>query len=191
MRGATLCARRVKALFGSLRSKLGKVSLPGPGDPLTQCILGILSRDVPEPKAREALDRIRGMVVDFNELRVVPPIELARCWRLPGRAPQCEDISRALNKIFALHHNVTLDHLLGMPKKEVIIYLSASTDWRTTPGPHPPTRLATTRRSTRRGHVGLRAAARNHRPPLPTRRGPVLSGTPGKRRRRLGILCSA
>ena len=125
MRGATLCARRVKALFGSLRSKLGKVSLPGPGDPLTQCILGILSRDVPEPKAREALDRIRGMVVDFNELRVVPPIELAQMLGdYPDVRLKCEDISRALNKIFALHHNVTLDHLLGMPKKEVIIYLS-------------------------------------------------------------------
>jgi len=129
MRGATLCARRVKALFGSLRSKLGKGSLPGPGDPLTQCILGILSRDVPEPKAREALDRIRGMVVDFNELRVVPPIELAQMLGdYPDVRLKCEDISRALNKIFALHHNVTLDHLLGMPKKEVIIYLSGL-DW--------------------------------------------------------------
>lgn len=124
MRGATQCARRVKTLFSSLRSKLGKISLPAAGDPVTQCILGILSRDMPEPKAREALDHIRGLVVDFNELRVVPPIELAQMLGdYPDVRLKCEDISRALNKIFALHHNVTLDHLAGMPKKDVVAYL--------------------------------------------------------------------
>ncbi len=124
MRGATRCAQRLKAVFNSLRSKLGKLSLPAAADPVTQCILGILSRDMPESKAREALDRIRNLVVDFNELRVVPPIELAEMvGDYPDARLKCEDISRALNKIFALHHNITLEHLLQQPKKEVIAYL--------------------------------------------------------------------
>jgi hypothetical protein len=124
MRGATKCARRLKTLFSSLRSKLGKVPLPAAGDPVTQCILGILSRDVPESKAREALDGIRGLVVDFNELRVVPPIELAQMLgEYPDVRLKSEDISRVLNKIFALHHNVTLDHLAGMSRKDLIAYL--------------------------------------------------------------------
>jgi hypothetical protein len=114
----------LKTLFSSLRSKLGKVPLPAAGDPVTQCILGILSRDVPESKAREALDRIHGLVVDYNELRVVPPIELAEMLgEYPDVRLKSEDISRALNKVFALHHSVTLDHLFGMPKKEVSAYL--------------------------------------------------------------------
>ena len=71
MRGATQCARRLKRVFRSLRTRLGKVSRPSRGDPITQMILGIFSRDLPESKAREALDRLRGMVVDYNELREI------------------------------------------------------------------------------------------------------------------------
>ena len=43
MRGATQCARRLKQVFRSLRTRLGKVSRPSRGDPITQMILGIFS----------------------------------------------------------------------------------------------------------------------------------------------------
>ena len=83
-------------------------------------------RDVPESKVREALDRIRTLVVDYNELRVVPPFELAEMvGDYPDVRLKCEDISRALNKIFALHHSVSLDHLTGMSRKDVVAYLDA------------------------------------------------------------------
>lgn len=124
MRGATQCAKRLKSLVTMLRAKLGKVSPPSSGDPITQLLLGILSRDVPESKAREALDRIRAVVVDYNELRVIPPLELAE---LLGDYPdvrlKSEDISRALNSVFAKHHAVTLDHLKDLPKKELLAQL--------------------------------------------------------------------
>ena len=124
MRGATQCAQRLKALFGSLRSKLGKLSPPPAGDPVTQLILGVLTRDATEPKAREALDRIRGMVVDYNELRVIPPIELAEMvGDYPHARLKCEDISRALNRVFAMNHTISLDHLADLPDKEVRAYL--------------------------------------------------------------------
>ena len=77
MRGATECGRRLKRLFTALRSKRGKVHHPPIGDPITQLVLGVFSRDAPEAKAREALQKLRAMVVDYNELRVVAPIELA------------------------------------------------------------------------------------------------------------------
>jgi endonuclease III len=125
MRGATDCAKRLKLLFNSMRTRLGK---PGPlpaGDPVTQLILGILSRDTPESKASEGLDRLRAAVVDYNELRVVPPIELAELISdFPDARLKCEDISRALNAIFAQEHAVSLDRLSGLPRKEVIAYLS-------------------------------------------------------------------
>jgi hypothetical protein len=87
-------------------------------------ILGIFSRDAPESKAREALDRLRGMVVDYNELRVVAPIELAEALGdYPGARLKCEDVSRALNSIFAHEHAVSLEHLADLPKKEMRAYL--------------------------------------------------------------------
>lgn len=120
MRGATECAKRIKPFFSSLRSKVGKVSQPVASDPITQLILGILSRDTPEARASEGLERLRGVVVDYNELRVIPPIELAGLLSdvLEARL-KCEDISRALNAVFADEHTVSLDRLAGLPKKEV------------------------------------------------------------------------
>lgn len=125
MRGATRCAQRVKQLVRRLRSRLGRVQLPSVGDPIAQLILGIFSRDMPEPKAREALARLCTMVVDYNELRVIPPLELAH---LVGDYPhvriKCEDLSRALNRIFAIEHNVSLDRAAGLPRKDQLAYLN-------------------------------------------------------------------
>ncbi len=124
MRGATACAKRLKLLFSSLRSKLGKVGRPPVTDPITQLILGVLSRDTPEAKAAEGLDRLRTMVVDYNELRVIPVLELVEILGgFPDVRLKCEDISRALNGIFALEHAIALDRLAGLPKKEVIAIL--------------------------------------------------------------------
>lgn len=124
MRGATECAKRVKLVFSSLRAKLGKVGHPPVTDPITQLVLGILSRDTPEAKASEGLERLRGMVVDYNELRVIPPIELSAILHdFPDARLKCEDISRALNAVFALEHGTLLDRLAGLPRKEALILL--------------------------------------------------------------------
>ena len=124
MRGATQCATRLKQLVRSLRTRLGKVGRPSTGDAITQMILGIFSRNVPETKAREALDQLRGLVVDYNELRVIPPIEMTEMVAsLPDARLKCEDLSRALNKVFNQEHEVTLERLRELPKKEIIEYL--------------------------------------------------------------------
>lgn len=124
MRGATQCARRVKSIFKTLRSKLGKVHLPAVGDPIGQLILGIFTRDNPESKAREALDALRGIVVDYNELRVIPPIEIAETvGEYSDIKNKAEDLARALNKIFLIEHTVSLDRLVEMNAKDVRAYL--------------------------------------------------------------------
>lgn len=124
MRGATECAKRLKLFFSTLRSKMGKVSQPAVSDPITQMILGILSRDTPESKASEGLDRLRAMVVDYNELRVIPPIELAEVLHdFPDARLKCEDIARALNRVFALEHAVSLASVEALPKKETGAFL--------------------------------------------------------------------
>lgn len=124
MRGATQCAARLTQLIRALRTKLGKVTRPATGDPVTQMILGIFSRDLPESKAREAFDRLRGLVVDYNELRVIPPIELTEMvGDVPEARLKCEDLSRALNKVFALEHELSLERLRTLSKKDAVEYL--------------------------------------------------------------------
>ncbi|MBL8880365.1 MAG: hypothetical protein JNG88_14725 [Phycisphaerales bacterium] len=124
MKGATQCARRVKSLFKSLRGRLGKVHLPAVGDPIGQLILGVFSRDNPESKAREALDALRGIVVDYNELRVIPPLEIAETvGEYSDIKTKSEDLSRSLNKIFLIEHIVSLDRLTDMSAKDARAYL--------------------------------------------------------------------
>lgn len=124
MKGANECARRVKQLFKTLRAKLGKVGKPSVGDPVQQMILGILTRDMPESKAREALERLNEMVVDYNELRVISPLELAEALHdCPDAKVKAEDLSRALNKVFAIEHAVSLDRLVQMSSRDVRTYL--------------------------------------------------------------------
>jgi hypothetical protein len=126
MKGATRCAQRLRQVFRSLRASLGKIARPPVSDPVTQLILGVFSRDMPEAKAREALERFREMVVDYNELRVIAPLELAGMLGrdYPDVRIKCEDLSRALNRIFAIEHRVCLDRLADMSKKDVATYLA-------------------------------------------------------------------
>lgn len=124
MRGATQCAKTLKKLLTTLRGEAGKVTLPATGDPITQLILGVLTRNVPESQARQALDQIRGGVVDYNELRVIPAFELTEMLGdFPDARTKADDILRALNRIFAQRHDVALDHVAEMPKKERQAYL--------------------------------------------------------------------
>jgi hypothetical protein len=60
------------------------------------------------------------MVVDYNELRVIPPLELAEVIGpdYPDARLKCEDISRSLNRIFAERHVVSLDHVKEMSRKD-------------------------------------------------------------------------
>lgn len=126
MKGATRCAQRLRQVFRSLRANLGRIARPSVSDPITQLILGVFSRDMPEAKAREALERFREMVVDYNELRVIAPLELAGMLGrdYPDVRIKCEDLSRALNRIFAIEHRVCLDRLADMNKKDVAAYLA-------------------------------------------------------------------
>lgn len=124
MKGATQCAKRVKQLFKSMRAKLGRVTRPAASDPITQLILGVLTRDAPESKAREVLERLRVSVVDYNELRVIPVFELVSIIDdHPDARRKAEDLSRALNKIFMDEHAVSLDGFKGASRRDVENYL--------------------------------------------------------------------
>lgn len=124
MRGATDCARRLKSLTNSLRNKLGRITAPTVGDPVTQMLLGILTRDAQESKAIEGLERLKLLVVDYNELRVIPPIELAEHLDdFTEMRLKAEDITRSLNAIFAREHEVTLDKLAEMSQRDAHAYL--------------------------------------------------------------------
>lgn len=124
MRGATQCAKTLKSVLRTLKSKAGKATIPEFGEPIEQLMLGVLSRDQQESRAREILAELREHVVDYNELRVIPSLELREMLSdFPDARLKCEDINRALNRIFLLEHRVSLDRLASESRKDVIAYL--------------------------------------------------------------------
>lgn len=124
MTGAARAAQRLRQWMRTMRSEAERIHRPACTDPITQIVLGIFSRNLPEARAREALERLQASVVDYNELRVISALELAdMIGDYPEVRIKCEDLSRALNRIFAIEHTVSLDRLAGMTRRDVVAYL--------------------------------------------------------------------
>lgn len=124
MKGATQCAKRLKDVIKRLKKSTAEAP-PSSGDPIAELVLGVLTRDQPESRAQDALKRMLRDVVDFNELRVIPTYELEELvgGNVPDVRTKCDDISRALNFVFARRHAVSLDFAAAMSKRESAEYL--------------------------------------------------------------------
>ena len=78
MKGGSEYAKRIKKLFQQMVRKFGKPSAAELTDPIEQLVIGILAECTSNHKAQTTFRRIRQQMVDLNELRVTPPLELAR-----------------------------------------------------------------------------------------------------------------
>lgn len=78
-------------------------------------------------KAAAALKRLEQAFVDFNELRIAMPDELASALgeRYPRGAERALRIRTALNRVYARQHKVTLENLTTLSKREAREYLES------------------------------------------------------------------
>ncbi|MBN1489722.1 MAG: hypothetical protein JXA69_07375 [Phycisphaerae bacterium] len=120
-------AKRVKRLYNRLRRDSGKSPQVNQTDPLEQLILGILARDVSESKAQSAYARLMGGVVDLNDLRVTPWVEVTDVLQqdLPDAENRARMLVGALNAIYDRCATVTLAFLRGKSVREAREYLRA------------------------------------------------------------------
>ena len=118
-------AKRVKRLYNRLRRDSNKSPRVNQTDPLEQLILGILARDVSESKAQAVYARLMGSVVDLNDLRVTPWIEVAEMLSddLPDAENRARTLVGVLNAIYDRCASVTLSFLRGKPVREARDYL--------------------------------------------------------------------
>lgn len=99
-----------------------------PAEPvLDQFVRSFLLWESTSSKAAAAMKRVEQAVVDFNELRVCMPGELARI--IGERYPRAEERARrlraALHAVYARQHRVGLEHLGAMSKREAREYLES------------------------------------------------------------------
>ncbi len=127
MKRGTEYAKRVKRLFNQWVRKHGRPELSAPIDPIEQLLIAILSVCTSNARGMAAARRVRQQMVDLNELRVTPPMELAELVRdvVPLAREKAERIVSVLNAIRRLQDSLDLSFLHQRGRREAREYLES------------------------------------------------------------------
>src|ERR1051325_7666155 len=100
---------------------------PEPVDPLSRLIRAFLEYDCDEARTTVAERKILDNMVDFNELRVPPAIELAALLgvRYPFAESRCSAMHRTLQSIFDREHLMRMNRVKEMKKAEIRPYFQS------------------------------------------------------------------
>lgn len=120
-------ARRLKKLYTQVVRKTGKLPPAEPTDPIEQLIIGILSGCTSLIKAQTIFRKLRQQVVDLNELRVTPPMELAEMIgdAVPLAREKAQRIVDSLNAIRRRQDSLELGFLKQRGRREAREYLES------------------------------------------------------------------
>jgi hypothetical protein len=126
MTKATIKSDMLKKTLAKL-IKSAPARRPEPVDPLTRLIRAFLEYDCDEARTMVAERKILESMVDFNELRVTPAIELAALLgvRYPFAESRCAALHRTLQSIFDREHHMHLDRVKEMKKGEIRPYFQS------------------------------------------------------------------
>ncbi|MCL2330137.1 MAG: hypothetical protein FWC56_02420, partial [Phycisphaerae bacterium] len=127
MKRGTEYAKRIKQLNQKMIKKLGKPTLPEPTEPIEQLIIGILAENTSETKASALFKRLCDQMVDLNELRVTPAVELAETigTSLPQAREKADRIVRVLHEIRQRQDNLDLSFLKQRGRREAREFLDS------------------------------------------------------------------
>jgi endonuclease III len=120
-------AKRLKRLLGQLVKRFGKPEPTDTVDPIDQLIIGILAGCTTHSKAVSVYRRLRQHVVDLNELRVTPAMELAEQIGdgVPLARQKAQRIVDALNAIRKRQDSLDLSFLRQRGRREAREYLES------------------------------------------------------------------
>lgn len=126
-------ARRLATLVKKTRPEPGAPAYTPPATPdggdaiVQELLLSFLMWEAGPGRAEAALKRLLHTVVDYNELRVCLPDELADAIgdRFPRALERCARLRSALNDIYRREHAVALQRLHTMPKRDAWQYLAS------------------------------------------------------------------
>ncbi|HOW71339.1 MAG TPA: hypothetical protein PKY77_12115 [Phycisphaerae bacterium] len=127
MKHGTEYAKRIKRLYHDLVSKYGKPAAVESVDPLEQLVIGILAIDSTETKAQAVYRKITQQMVDLNELRVTPALELAEMIgdSVPHATDKARRIVEALNAVRRRQDTLDLSFLKQRGRREAREYLES------------------------------------------------------------------
>jgi len=102
---------------------------PEPPEPLARMIRAFLEYDCDEVRTDAADKKFAAAMVDFNELRVTPAIELAAILgaRFPFAEARCSSLHRTLQSLFDREHQMRMDRVKEMKKGDIRGYFQSLT----------------------------------------------------------------
>jgi endonuclease III len=120
MKNASLYKRRIKGLLKNL-SKWRPGPQEGNSDLLRLLVTAILQEDASPRQADKALEAVEKEFVDYNELRVALPREVAECIGrdYPNVRTRAEMIKTALKNVFDQFNELSINSLTDLPKREL------------------------------------------------------------------------
>ncbi len=120
-------AKRIKRLFAQWVKKHGRAAASEPTDPIEQLVVAILSQSTSRTRAEAVFKRLRLQMVDLNELRVTPPMELGDEIgdELPQAKEKAQQIVDALNAVRRRQDALDLSFLRQRGRREAREYLEA------------------------------------------------------------------
>jgi len=131
---ATDRTRELRSLLFRLRKRVkplapGHAGAPPEGtDPVVhELVYSFLVWEASAPLATAALGRMRTAVVDYNELRVCYPLELASLMGegYPLAVERATRLRAALTEVYRREHGTMLGRLIDLPKRDARAYLEA------------------------------------------------------------------
>jgi len=127
MKDGTLFAGKLKRAFSKQRQATPAGDIPEPDDPVRRLAIAILGENCGDDAAANALDRLLKTTVDWNEIRVSTPQQVARALgeRFPDAEERAHRLSRALHGVYLHEHKIDLERLRSLGRREARDYLQS------------------------------------------------------------------
>jgi endonuclease III len=125
MRNAREYEKKVKRLLGGAGKALPP-TIASSEDQVRLLIESILHADASRKQVEQTSKGLMKEFVDFNEIRVAPPKEIAECLGrdFPDAREKAETIVRVLNATFDRNGNIGLDYMSKFTKRDLRRHLS-------------------------------------------------------------------
>ncbi len=127
MKDGTLYAERLKKAYAKLRKGSTAAEYPDLSDPIRCLAVGVLGTDFGEERAERQLNHAMAIMVDWNEIRVSIPLELAAAIGDLSEEGQrrCRNLIAALHAIYERENRVSLDRLQSIGRREARHFLES------------------------------------------------------------------
>lgn len=127
MKDGTLYAGKLKRVFSRMRQSTPAEPAPEPDDPIRRLAIAVLGEDCGDAVAMAGLERLHKSMVDWNEIRVSTPDQVARALgeRFPNGLERSRRLCQALHGVYLHEHKIDLERLRTMGRREAREYLEA------------------------------------------------------------------